>query len=135
MVETMSAIVLLAVILLGTIQYFFASRNQVEQAARTQWGHQLMLNQYERSLSVGFRALADSLPEINTLFSRGVLKGYRTTTVTLIDDTLDDVSPTDQTVPDYARVKVTFAWFQPSNTTDSLQFVYSPQRDWGWDWE
>jgi len=135
MVETLTATVLLAVILLGTVQYFFASRNQIEHAARSQWARGLMQNQYERCFSLGFRALADSLPETSTLFSRGALVGYRTTQVFLIDDSLDGLSPTDITTPDYAQVQVTFAWFQPSLISDSIEFVYSPQRDWGWDWQ
>lgn len=135
MVETLSATVLLAVIILGTVQYFFVSRNQIEKAARSRWAYGLMQNQYERCLSVGFRALADSLPETDSLFNRGALAGYRTTQVTLVDDSLDGVSPADNLTPDYARVRVTFAWFQPSPITDSLEFIYSPQRDWGWDWQ
>lgn len=135
LVESLIATVLLAVILLGTTHYFFASRNEIERAARNQWAHILMQQQYERCLSVGFRALADSLPEADVPFYRGNLVGYRTTQITWVDDSLDDVSPTDLTVPDYARVNVTFAWFQPGNIVDTLEFIYSPQRDWGWDWQ
>lgn len=135
LVETLIATMLLAVILLGTVQYFFASRNEIERAARSQWANILMHQQYERCLSVGFRALADSLPETNTPFSRGALVGYRTTQITLVDDSLDNVAPADKSTPDYAWVDVTFAWFQPDNITDSLRFFYSPQRDWGWDWQ
>lgn len=87
-----------------------------------------MSSQLERALNLGYDALQDSLPESSMPLVLNGIQGYRTTTVTSIDDPLDGVAPTDTQVPDYLKVTVTFAWFTSGNVTDSVSVNFTPER-------
>lgn len=87
-----------------------------------------MSSQIERALNLGYNALLDSLPETSTPLTINGIQGYRTTAVTPIDDSLDDVAPTDDEVPDYMKITVTFAWFTSGNVTDSISVYFTPER-------
>ncbi len=87
-------------------------------------------SQLERALYLGYDALLDSLPETSVPLLLNNIQGYRTTVVTPIDDTLDGVAPADNDVPDYLKVSVYFAWFDPGNVSDSASVFFTPQRSW-----
>lgn len=128
--EVLVSIVILVIIFLGTLQYFTVSRANVEKGMRTQHAWIAMTSRLEYAISIGYDALLDSLPEVSVPLSLHGIQGYRTTTVSWVDDPLDDVSPTDDEIPDYLEISIYFAWFTTDNITDSITFYYSPERSW-----
>lgn len=128
--EVMISVTLLGIIFLGTVQYFTVSRWEIEKGARSQMAWISISSQLERALYLGYDALLDSLPETSVPLLLNNVQGYRTTAVTAIDDTLDGVAPADIDVPDYLKVSVYFAWFDPGNVSDSASVFFTPQRSW-----
>lgn len=128
--EVMISVTLLVIIFLGTVQYFTVSRWEIEKGARSQMAWISISSQLERALYLGYDALLDSLPETSVPLLLNNVQGYRTTAVTAIDDTLDGVAPADIDVPDYLKVSVYFAWFDPGNVSDSASVFFTPQRSW-----
>lgn len=128
--EVMISVTLLGIIFLGTVQYFTVSRWEIEKGARSQMAWISISSQLERALYLGYDALLDSLPETSVPLLLNNVQGYRTTVVTAIDDTLDGVAPDDIDVPDYLKVSVYFAWFDPGNVSDSASVFFTPQRSW-----
>lgn len=126
----MISVTLLVIIFLGTVQYFTVSRWEIEKGARSQMAWISISSQLERALYLGYDALLDSLPETSVPLLLNNVQGYRTTAVTAIDDTLDGVAPADIDVPDYLKVSVYFAWFDPGNVSDSASVFFTPQRSW-----
>ena len=128
--EVMVSATLLAIIVLGTMQYFTLSRWQVEKGIRKQLAWSNMASRMEKAIDLGFNSLQDSLPETSVPLILNGIQGYRTTIVTSIDDSSDGYAPTDLSVPDYFDVTVKFAWFTPDNITDSLSCSFSDERSW-----
>ncbi len=123
---------LLAIIVLGTMQYFTLSRWQVEKGIRAQLAWANMASQMERAINLGYNSLQDSLPETSKPLILNGIQGFRTTIVTSIDDPADGLAPSDTSQPDYFDVTIKFAWFTPGNVTDSLSSSFSDERSWAY---
>lgn len=130
LVEVMVSATLLAIIVLGTIQYFTLSRWQVEKGIRSQLAWANMASRMEKAIDLGYESLQDSLPETSVPLTLSGIQGYRTTVVTGIDDSSDGFAPTDTSIPDYMDVTITFAWFTPDNITETLSCSFSEERSW-----
>ncbi len=130
LVEVLISATLLAIIVLGTMQYFTLSRWEVEKGIRSQLAWANMASQMERAINLGFSSLQDSLPEYSKPLVLNGMQGFRTTTVTSVDDGADGYAPSDTSQPDYFKVTIKFAWFKPGNVTDSLTSSFSKERSW-----
>ena len=130
LVEVIVSAVILGIVFVGTMQYFTLSRWQIERGFRSQLAWMNMASRLEKAVDLGYASLMDSLPESSVPLTLNGVQGYRTTTVTPMDDTLDGLAPTDTTVPDYLEVKVYFAWFTADNITDSVLCYFSEERSW-----
>ena len=130
LVEVMVSATLLAIIVLGTVQYFTLSRWQVEKGIRSQLAWANMASRMEKAIDLGYEVLQDSLPETSVPLTLSGIQGYRTTVVTSIDDTSDGLAPADTSIPDYLDVTITFAWFTPDNITETLSCSFSEERSW-----
>jgi len=130
LIEVMISATLLAIIVLGTMQYFTLSRWEVEKGIRAQLAWANMASRMEKAIDLGYDALQDSLPETSVSLVLNGIQGYRTTIVTAIDDSSDGLYPIDTDIPDYLDVTIKFAWFTPDNVTDSLSCSFSEERSW-----
>ena len=130
LVEVMVSATLLAIIVLGTTQYFSLSRWEIEKGIRSQLAWANMASRMEKAIDLGYESLQDSLTETSSLVTLSGVRGYRTTIVTNIDDSIDGLAPADTILPDYADVTVIFAWFTPDNIVDSLTCRFSAERSW-----
>ena len=130
LVEVMVSATLLAIIVLGTVQYFTLSRWQVEKGIRSQLAWANMASRMEKAIDLGYEVLQDSLPETSVPLTLSGIQGYRTTVVTSIDDTSDGLAPADTSIPDYLDVTITFAWFTADNITETLSCSFSAERSW-----
>ncbi|MBC8376410.1 MAG: prepilin-type N-terminal cleavage/methylation domain-containing protein [FCB group bacterium] len=130
LVEVMIAATLLAIIVLGTSQYFVLSRWEIEKGIRSQLAWANMASRMEKAIDLGFISLQDSLSESSVSLTLSGIQGYRSTIVTAIDDSSDGLAPADTTIPDMMRVVINFAWFSPENISDSLVCVFSNERTW-----
>jgi prepilin-type N-terminal cleavage/methylation domain-containing protein len=130
LVEVMVSATLLAIIVLGTVQYFTFSRWEVEKGIRSQLAWANMASRMERAVDLGYEFLQDSLPETSVPLTLNGIQGYRTTVVDWVDDSTDGLAPADTSIPDYLSVTIKFAWFNPSNITDSLTCSFSQERSW-----
>ena len=132
LIEVMISATLLAIIVLGTMQYFTLSRWHVEKGIRSQLAWANMASRMEKAIDLGYSSLQDSLPENSIPLTLNGVQGYRTTIVTSVDDSSDGLFPIDVTIPDYFNVTVKFAWFTPDNITDSLSCSFSDERSWAY---
>jgi prepilin-type N-terminal cleavage/methylation domain-containing protein len=130
LIEVMVSATLLAIIVLGTVQYFTLSRWQVEKGIRAQLAWANMASRMEKAVDLGYEALLDSMPETSVPLLLNGIQGYRTTIIDWVDDSTDGLAPTDTDVPDYLNVTIKFAWFTPGNVTDSLSCAFSAERSW-----
>ena len=130
LVEVMVSATLLAIIVLGTMQYFTLSRWEVEKGIRAQLAWANMASRMEKAIDLGYDSLQDSLPETSVSLILNGIQGYRTTIVTSIDDSSDGYWPSDTSQPDYYDVTIKFAWFRTDNITDSLSCSFSEERGW-----
>ena len=130
LVEVMVSATLLAIIVLGTMQYFTLSRWEVEKGIRAQLAWADMASRMEKAIDLGYDSLQDSLPETSVSLVLNGIQGYRTTIVTSIDDSSDGYWPADPSQPDYYDVTIKFAWFTTDNITDSLSCSFSEERGW-----
>ena len=130
LVEVMVSATLLAIIVLGTMQYFTLSRWQVEKGIRAQLAWANMASRMEKAIDLGYDSLQDSLPETSVSLILNGIQGYRTTIVTSVDDSSDGYWPADTSLPDYYDVTIKFAWFRTNNITDSLSCSFSEERGW-----
>jgi len=130
LIEVMISATLLAIIVLGTMQYFTLSRWQVEKGIRAQLAWANMASRMEKAIDLGYDSLQDSLPETSVSLSLNGIQGYRTTIVTSIDDSSDGYWPADTSLPDYFDITIKFAWFTTDNITDSLSCSFSEERGW-----
>ena len=130
LIEVMISATLLAIIVLGTMQYFTLSRWQVEKGIRAQLAWANMASRMEKAIDLGYDSLQDSLPETSVSLLLNGIQGYRTTIVTSIDDSSDGYWPTDTSQPDYFDITIKFAWFRTDNITDSLSCSFSEERGW-----
>jgi len=126
----MIAATLLAIIVLGTSQYFVLSRWEIEKGIRSQLAWANMASRMEKAIDLGFTSLQDSLPESSVSLTLSGIEGYRSTIITAIDDSSDALAPADTATPDMIKVVVNFAWFSPENISDSLVCVFSNERTW-----
>ena len=130
LIEVMVSATLLAIIVLGTVQYFTLSRWEVEKGIRSQLAWANMASRMEKAVDLGYASLQDSLPETSVPLTLNGIQGYRSTIISWVDDSTDGLAPTDETVPDYLNVTIKFAWFTPDNVTDSLSCSFSEERSW-----
>ena len=129
-VEVMVSATLLAIIVLGTVQYFTFSRWEVEKGIRSQLAWANMASRMEKAVDLGYEFLQDSLPETSVPLTLNGIQGYRSTVISWVDDSTDGLAPSDTSIPDYLNVTVKFAWFTPDNVTDSLSCSFSEERSW-----
>lgn len=129
-VEVMVSATLLAIIVLGTVQYFTFSRWEVEKGIRSQLAWANMASRMERAVDLGYEFLQDSLPETSVPLTLNGIQGYRSTVISWVDDSTDGLAPSDTSIPDYLNVTIKFAWFTPDNVTDSLSCSFSEERSW-----
>jgi len=132
LVEVMVSATLLAIIVLGTAQYYVVSRWEIEKGIRSQLAWANMASRMEKAIDLGYDSLQDSLSETSRPLTLSGIRGFRTTIITAIDDTADGLAPTDTTTPDYLQVMVKFAWFNTANVTDSLSCSFSEERSWAY---
>lgn len=132
LLEVMVSIVLIIVIVLSTVQFFSKINEEVEKGERSQLAWINMGKRMERALEYEYHALLDSMPEHSVSLVLDGLQAYRSTYVTMVDDPLDGLAPLDKTLPDYLSVTIKFAWFDPSNVTDSLSCSFSEERFWNY---
>ena len=132
LVEVMVSATLLAIIVLGTMQYFTLSRWEIERGIRAQLAWANMASRMEKAIELGYDSLQDSLPETSSPLILNGIRGYRSTIVTPIDDTSDGLAPSDTSIPDYFDVQIKFAWFKPENVTDSISCSFSAERSWSY---
>jgi len=132
LVEVMVSATLLAIIVLGTVQYFTLSRWEIEKGIRAQLAWANMASRMEKAIELGYDALQDSLPESSVSLVLNGIQGYRSTFVTPIDDSTDGLAPSDTSTPDYLDVTIKFAWFDSSNITDSISCSFSAERSWNY---
>ncbi|MCF7808064.1 MAG: prepilin-type N-terminal cleavage/methylation domain-containing protein [Candidatus Marinimicrobia bacterium] len=130
LVEVLVSATLLAIIVLGTFQYFVVSRWEVERGIRSQLAWANMASRMEKAIELGYESLQDSMPENSVSLVLNGIQGYRTTLVTPVDDTADGLAPTDTSTPDYLQVTIKFAWFNPTNISDSISCSFSAERSW-----
>jgi prepilin-type N-terminal cleavage/methylation domain-containing protein len=132
LIEVMVAVTLLAIIVLGTSQYFVLSRLEIEKGIRSQLAWANMASRMEKAIDLGFTSLQDSLPESSVSLILSGIQGYRSTIITAIDDSSDGLAPADTTTPDMIKVVINFAWFSPERINDSLVCVFSNERTWSY---
>ncbi len=132
LIEVLVSATLLAIIVLGTAQYFTLSRWEIEKGIRSQLAWANMASRMEKAIDLGYGSLQDSLTETSFPVMLSGVQGYRTTIVTSIDDSLDGLAPVDTVLPDYTDVTVIFAWFTPDNIIDSLTCRFSAERSWSY---
>ncbi len=132
LVEVLISATLLAIIVLGTAQYYVVSRFQIEKGIRSQLAWANMASRMEHAINLGYNALQDSLPEASVPLTLNGIQGYRSTIITGIDDTSDGLAPGDTSLPDYLDVTILFAWFTADNVTDSLSCSFSEERSWAY---
>ncbi len=130
LVEVLISATLLAIIVVGTAQYYTVSRWEIEKGIRSQLAWANMASRMEKAIDIGYDALQDSLPETSVPLTLNGIQGYRSTIITSIDDSSDGLAPADTSIPDYLDVTVVFAWFTPDNVTDSLSCSFSEERSW-----
>ncbi|MEA3287328.1 MAG: prepilin-type N-terminal cleavage/methylation domain-containing protein [Candidatus Marinimicrobia bacterium] len=130
LVEVLISATLLAIIVLGTAQYYTVSRFEIERGIRSQLAYANMASRMEKAIDLGYESLQDSLPESSVPLTLNGIQGYRSTFVTGIDDTSDGLAPADTSIPDYLDVTISFAWFSADNVTDSLSCSFSEERSW-----
>lgn len=127
-VETAFSIVILAVIFLGSVQYFNVSRRNVSTAAYTLNAWREISNRFEYALALNYTALEDSLTESGVLLTGYNYPIYRTTVVATVDDPADGLGAADSDVPDYKKVTVRIARSTVANVTDTASIFISSQR-------
>ncbi len=130
LVEVMVSATLLAIIVLGTAQYYVVSRWEIEKGIRSQLAWANMASRMEKAIDLGYDSLLDSLVETSKPLTLSGIQGFRTTIVTAVDDTADGLAPADTSTPDYLEVTVKFAWFNVDNISDSLSCSFSEERSW-----
>jgi len=131
-VEVMVSATLLAIIVLGTAQYFALSRWEIEKGIRSQLAWAQMSSRMEKAVDLSFESLPDSLSEISFPITANGIQGYRTTSITSVDDSSDGLAPADTVTPDYMDVSIKFAWFNTDNITDSLTCRFTAEKDWNY---
>jgi len=112
LVESLVAMTLLSVIMLGGFQFFVGGRGRID----TDTVRRLAVIQAEKRLELANRfsyaILADSLNETLEAVDLGGINGWRTTTVTAIDDPIDGQAGADEdsNPDDYKQIVTTVAW-------------------------
>mgnify|MGYP006883087241 CR=1 FL=1 len=129
-VEVMLSTVLLVIVGVGSYQVYSHSRWNAEQGVRKQLAWTNMATRMALAVEMDYRAIQESLPEVSVPLLLDGNQGYRSTVVSWVDDPFDGVAPNDTTLPDYLKVTVKFAWFDPENITDSLSCSISEERGW-----
>jgi len=132
LVELVLSAVLLSVVAVGSYQIYThvereSTRNQRDQLAWTNMATRMAI-----AVDLDYFSIQDSLPENSVPIILDGIQGYRTTTVHEVDDPFDGLAPADTSLPDYLKVTVMFAWFDPSNIQDSLSVNISEERGWAY---
>ncbi|MBT4036071.1 MAG: hypothetical protein HOB84_05090 [Candidatus Marinimicrobia bacterium] len=130
LVEVVLSAVLLSVVAVGSYQIYDHVRWEADQGMRDQLAWTNMATRMAIAVDLDYFTIQDSMPEFSVPITLDGLQGYRTTTVREIDDPFDGVAPLDTSLPDYLKVTVSFAWFDPTNIKDSLSVSISEERGW-----
>ena len=113
LVEVMLSAVLLSVVSVGSYQVYSHVRWEADQGMRDQLAWTNMATRMAIAVDMDYFTIQDSMPEFSVPITLDGIQGYRTTTVRGVDDPFDGVAPMDTTLPDYLKVTVMFAWFEP----------------------
>ncbi|MBT3227983.1 MAG: hypothetical protein HOD43_04125 [Candidatus Marinimicrobia bacterium] len=132
LVEVMLSAVLLSVVSVGSYQVYSHVRWEADQGMRDQLAWTNMATRMAIAVDMDYFTIQDSMPEFSVPITLDGIQGYRTTTVRGVDDPFDGVAPMDTTLPDYLKVTVMFAWFEPKNIRDSLSVSISEERGWAY---
>lgn len=123
----MVAMSLLSVIMLGGFQFFVGGKGRID----TDTVRRLAVIQAEKRLELANRfnytILADSLDETLVTVDLGGITGWRTTTVTTIDDSQDGLAGADEDgdPDDYKQIVTTVAWSGSGSRQISLSTCVS----------
>ncbi|MBT3629975.1 MAG: hypothetical protein HOG76_10230 [Candidatus Marinimicrobia bacterium] len=128
----MLSAVLLSVVSVGSYQVYSHVRWEADQGMRDQLAWTNMATRMAIAVDMDYFTIQDSMPEFSVPITLDGIQGYRTTTVRGVDDPFDGVAPMDTTLPDYLKVTVMFAWFEPKNIRDSLSVSISEERGWAY---
>ncbi len=132
LVEVVLSAVLLSVVAVGSYQIYSHVRWEADQGTRDQLAWTNMATRMAIAVDLDYFSIQDSLPESSVPLIINGIQAYRTTTVREVDDPFDGVAPQDKTLPDYLKVTVKFAWFEPDNIKDSLSVSISEERGWSY---
>ena len=132
LVEVMLSAVLLSVVSVGSYQVYSHVRWEADQGMRDQLAWTNMATRMAIAVDMDYFTIQDCMPEFSVPITLDGIQGYRTTTVRGVDDPFDGVAPMDTTLPDYLKVTVMFAWFEPKNIRDSLSVSISEERGWAY---
>lgn len=132
LVEVVLSAVLLSVVAVGSYQVYSHVRWEADQGMRDQLAWTNMATRMAIAVDMEYFTIQDSMPEFSVPITLDGMQGYRTTTVRGVDDPFDGVAPMDTTLPDYLKVTVMFAWYEPDNIRDSLSVSISEERGWAY---
>lgn len=132
LVELVLSAVLLSVVAVGSYQIYSHVRWEADKGLRDQLAWTNMATRMAIVVDLDYFTIQDSMPEYSVPITLNGLQGFRTTTVSGVDDPFDGVAPADTTLPDYLNVTVKFAWFSPENYMDSLSVSVSEERGWAY---
>jgi len=132
LVELVLSAVLLSVVTVGSYQIYSHIRWEADKGLRDQLAWTNMATRMAIVVDLDYFTIQDSMPEYSVPITLNGLQGFRTTTVSGVDDPFDGVAPADTTLPDYLNVTVKFAWFSPENYMDSLSVSVSEERGWAY---
>lgn len=132
LVELVLSAVLLSVVAVGSYHIYNHVEKEANRSQRDQLAWTNMATRMAIAVDLDYFSIQDSLPEYSVPVILDGIQGYRTTTVREVDDPFDGLAPADTSLPDYLKVTVMFAWFDPRNIQDSLSVSISEERGWAY---
>ncbi|MFH1214022.1 MAG: hypothetical protein V1681_08020 [Candidatus Neomarinimicrobiota bacterium] len=112
LVESIVAITLISVIMLGGFQFFVGGKSSINDSGFRRLAIIRAEERLEAANRFEYAVLADSLDETQTVVNLGSLTGLRTTVVTATDDPIDGLAGADLDgdPDDYKQITTTISW-------------------------
>jgi len=112
LVESIVAITLISVIMLGGFQFFVGGKSSINDSGFRRLAIIRAEERLEAANRFEYAVLADSLDETQTVVNLGDLTGLRTTVVTATDDPIDGLAGADLDgdPDDYKQITTTISW-------------------------
>jgi len=112
LIETMIAMVVFLIIMLGGIQYFFLPQTTMARQKFRRLAISAAKNRLESIRSMDYVQITTALNETNAPISLGDISGERSTTISLVDDPADgsDTNDKDGNLVDYKIMDVSVSW-------------------------